>query len=246
MVHVVLPALIPDIKRVYDSYFAAFHHDPMGEIMLNILFPGGNVNSPEFREEHAKGTLAWWHQSDSQYTYKCVDTDNGNIVGMGLIDVILRRRSVEERAFQGVPWLQGEAKERAEKVLKPLHDMREQLFGDQQYIYAHVIGVLPEHQGKQAGAALAGWGLSFVDYTNLPMYFEASPSSVGLYEKLGYERLKETIVHKAETLGTATDISVPLMVKMPKSAGGMSFYEWKEKGYPKFNAATPVSKKQKL
>lgn len=78
------------------------------------------------------------------------------------------------------------------------------------------------------------------------MYFEASPSSVGLYEKLGYERLKETIVHKAETLGTATDISVPLMVKMPKSAGGMSFYEWKEKGYPKFNAATPVSKKQKL
>ncbi|KAK0702501.1 hypothetical protein B0T21DRAFT_300046 [Apiosordaria backusii] len=235
MVHIILPALIPDIKRVYESYFAAFHNDPMGEIMLNILFPGGNVNTPEFREEHAKGTLAWWHQSDSQYTYKCVDTDNGDIVGMGLIDVILRRRSSSERAFQGVPWLEGEAKERAEKVLKPLHDM-----------HAHVIGVLPEHQGKQAGAALASWGLTFVDYTSLPLYFEASPSSVGLYEKMGYERLKETIVHKAETLGTATDISVPLMVKMPKAAGGMSFYEWKEKGYPKFNAATPASKKQRL
>lgn len=245
MVHVVLPALIPDIKKVYEAYFAAFHDDPMGEIMLQILFPGG-IDSPEFREEHAKGTLAWWHQSETQYTYKCVDTDTGEIAGMGLMDIYLRRRSAEERANHGVPWLEGAAREKAEAVLTPLHDMRESLFGDQPYIYVHVIGVLPEHQGKQAGAAIVLWGLTFCDYMNLPIYFEASPTTVGLYEKLGYERLKETIVHKAETLGTETDITVPLMVRMPKSANGMSFYEWKEKGFPSFNAPTAASKKQKI
>ncbi|KAK3988933.1 hypothetical protein QBC44DRAFT_328460 [Cladorrhinum sp. PSN332] len=244
MVHVVLPALIPDIKQVYKAYFAAFHNDRMGEIMLQILFPGANINSDEFREEHAKGTLSWWHHSDTQYTYKCVDTDSGDIVGMGLMDVFFRRRPAAERVNHGVSWLEGEQRKRAEAVLNPLFDMREQLWGEQPYIYTHVIGVLPEHQGKQAGRAIASWGLEFCDYTNLPMYFEASPSSVGLYEKLGYERLKEKIVHKAELLGTETDLEVPLMVRMPKAARGMSFYEWKEKGFPPFNAATGPKKER--
>ncbi|KAK4159907.1 acyl-CoA N-acyltransferase [Cladorrhinum sp. PSN259] len=242
MVHLILPALIPDVKEVYKTYFAAFHNDPMGKIMLQMLFPGVNTDSEEFRGEHAKGTLSWWHQSDTQYTYKCVDTDNGAIIGMGLMDIFLRRRSPEERVNHGVTWLEGEQRKRAEAVLNPLFEMREKLFGDQPYIYVHVVGVLPEHQGKQAGRALLNWGLEFCDYTNLPIYFEASPTTVGLYERLGYERLKEKIVHKAEVLGTETDIEVPLMVRMPRSAGGMKFEEWKEKGFPSFNAPTAAKK----
>jgi hypothetical protein len=66
----------------------------------------------------------------------------------------------------------------------------------------------------------------------LPVYFESSPSTVKLYEKMGFERLKESVVHKAEVLGTDTDIEVPLMVKMPSSAGGLTFEEWRAKGYP--------------
>ena len=55
-----------------------------------------------------------------------------------------------------------------------------------------------------------------------------------MYEKLGYQRLPETIVHTKETLGTPDDVVVPLVVRMPKGAGGMSFQEWRDKGYPKF------------
>jgi hypothetical protein len=51
---------------------------------------------------------------------------------------------------------------------------------------------------------------------------------------MGFELLEEKIVHKAEVLGTETDIEVPLMVKMPSAAGGLSFAEWREKGYPAF------------
>ncbi|KAL2131960.1 hypothetical protein VTI74DRAFT_4415 [Chaetomium olivicolor] len=234
MVHVVLPALIPDIRKVYNAYFASFGNERMGSIMLDILFPGG-IDSEEFRAAHAAGTLDWWHKSDTQYTYKVVDMDTGEISGMGLVDIYIKPRTEEERKNGGVPWLTGEQRERAEKVLNPLWEVREKLFGGQPYIYAHVIGVSPEHQGKQAGAAMVKFGIDLCNRTGLPLYFEASPTSVGLYEKFGYERLNETIVHKAELLGTEEDITVPLMVRMPKSAGGMSFYEWKEKGYPSFS-----------
>ncbi|KAK3396884.1 hypothetical protein B0T20DRAFT_356618 [Sordaria brevicollis] len=242
MVIAVLPALIPDIRRVYESYFAAFKGERMGEIMLKILFPNVDTDAAEFREAHAKGTLQYWHTSDSQYTFKAVDMANGEILGMGLVDIFVRERSDEERKNHGVPWLEGEQRERAEKVLNPLHDMREYLFSSHPYIYAHVIGVDPKFQGRKAGIALAKFGLDLSERCQLPIYFESSPSSIGLYEKAGYEILKETIVHKAETLGVEEDIVVPLVVRMPSSANGMSFYEWKEKGYPNFNA--PVNKEK--
>ncbi|KAL2018069.1 hypothetical protein VTK56DRAFT_1301 [Thermocarpiscus australiensis] len=214
MVLAVLPALITEIRKIYDAYFAAFGNDRMGEIMLRILFPHG-IDSEESRAIHAANTLSWWHQSDNQleYTYKCVDMDTGDIVGMGLVDIYLNHRTEEERKNGGVPWLTGEQRDRAEKVLNPLWEMRERLFGGQPYIYAHIIGVLPGHQGKGAGAAMALFGIDLCNRTGLPLYFEASPTSVGLYEKMGYERLKETIVLQAELLGTEEDVSVPLMIR---------------------------------
>lgn len=134
MVYLVLPALIPDIRRLYDVYFASFKNDKMGQIMLRILFPGTLTDSEEFRKGHASGTLEYWHVSSVQYTFKVVDTETGDIVGMGLGDVYIKPRSETERAFEGVPWLQGEDKERAEKVLRPLWEARENLFGGQPYL----------------------------------------------------------------------------------------------------------------
>lgn len=72
------------------------------------------------------------------------------------------------------------------------------------------------------------------EQAGLPLYFESSPSTVNLYKKMGFELLPETIVHKAEVLGTETDIEVPLMVKMPSAAGGLTFGQWRKNGYPEF------------
>jgi len=95
------------------------------------------------------------------------------------------------------------------------------------------MGVDPKHQGKKAGAVLAKFGLDLGEKTCLPIYFEASPSVIGLYVKLGYEVLNETVVHKGELFGQEDDIVVPLVIKMPSAANGMTFYEWREKGYPR-------------
>lgn len=75
------------------------------------------------------------------------------------------------------------------------------------------------------------------------MYFEVLFFLVGFYEKLGYECFKEIIVYKVEMFGIVIDILVFFMVKMFKFVGGMSFYEWKEKGYFKFNVVILVFKK---
>ncbi|KAK2048084.1 acetyltransferase [Colletotrichum somersetense] len=234
MGYAILPALIPDIEKVYDSYFEAFKDDVMGNIMIKILFPDG-VDSAAFRKAHTAGTLSWWHHSSCQYTYKCVDTDTGDIVGMALGDIYLKERNEEERKFNGVEWLEGAARERAEAVLKPLHDVREKLFGGRRYIYTHVIAVDPKHQGRKAGATWCKWGMDLSDSLGIPMYFESSPSTYQLYNKMGYETLNEKIVHKAELIGTAEDIEVPLMVKMPACAGGMTFKEWRGAGYSPFS-----------
>ncbi|TDZ25525.1 putative acyltransferase SID5 [Colletotrichum orbiculare MAFF 240422] len=240
MGYAILPALIPDIEKVYDSYFNAFKGDEMGDIMVKILFPGG-TGTEEFRKAHTAGTLAWWHQSDCQYTYKCVDTDTGEIVGMALGDIHLRERGREERKNHGVGWLEGRDRERAEAVLSPLHDVREKLFGGRRYIYTHVIAVDPEHQGRKAVLLWCRWGMELSDSLGIPLYFESSPSTCELYEKMGYETLEDRIVHKAELMGTSGDIEVPLMVKMPACAGGMTFKEWRAAGYPPFSEVKRVA-----
>ena len=103
----------------------------------------------------------------------------------------------------------------------------------------HVIAVDPKYQGRKAGALLVQWGVDIGEATGLPVYFESSPSTVNLYRKMGFEVLPEEIVHKAENLGTEADIEVPLMVRMPSAAGGISFTEWRNQGFPKFDSMVP-------
>ena len=131
--YTILPALIPDVEKIYDIYFKAFKNDKMGEIMVDILFPDG-TDSAEFRKAHATATIDWWHHCAVQYTYKCVDTETGEIVGMALGDCLIQGRTEEERTYKSVPWLQGAQKERADAILRPLHEAREKLFGGRPHI----------------------------------------------------------------------------------------------------------------
>ena len=126
----VVPALIPDIPRIYDIYFEAFKHDEMGQLIVDILFPQGV--DEEFKKAHAAATLAYWNTSDSQFTFKCIDLDNGEIVGMGLADLVVK--PLEKRENPGVQWLEGEERARAERILNPLWEARDDLVGGTPHI----------------------------------------------------------------------------------------------------------------
>ncbi|KAG9237422.1 acyl-CoA N-acyltransferase [Amylocarpus encephaloides] len=229
---VVIPALIPDIPKIYDIYFKAFNNEPMAALMVKILFPQGITE--DFKKAHAASTLEYWHHAKHQYTCKCVDTDTGEIIGMALGDGYFHERSEEERKDYGVTWLEGSEKERAEKILTPLHEVRERLFGNKKYIYVHVVAVDPKNQGRKAGAALVQWGIDLGEQSGVPVYFESSPTTIGLYEKMGWHRLKETVVHKADVLGTEEDITVPLVIRFPSYAGNITYEDWKAQGFPVF------------
>lgn len=72
---------------------------------------------------------------------------------------------------------------------------------------------------------------------HMPVYFESSPSTVKLYERFGFVRLKEKLSHKGSVLGLPiVSMDVPLMVKMPSVADGLTFEEWRDAGYPKFGS----------
>ena len=129
---VVVSALVPDIRKIYDIYFAAFENEKMAQLMLQILFPGGITE--EFRTAHTANTLAFWNICSYQYTMKCLDIESGEIVGMLLGDMYVKPRTPEERQNFGVPWLEGAERERAEKVLNPLWEIKEKLWGGQPYI----------------------------------------------------------------------------------------------------------------
>jgi predicted N-acetyltransferase YhbS len=92
--------------------------------------------------------------------------------------------------------------------------------------------VHPEHQRRGAGALLTSWGTDVAEKAGVPVYLESSPGALPLYESLGFERLKETVVHRPEVTGEESDVEIPLMVKMPASAQGMSYAEWAASGYP--------------
>jgi len=81
--------------------------------------------------------------------------------------------------------------------------------------------------------------------TQLPIYCEASPTTYKLYLKFGFKQVKEKLVHSKEVLGTPTDIEVPLMVWMPSGAGGLSFDEWRESGYPSWEAVAKTNEAKK-
>ncbi|KAF9878552.1 acetyltransferase [Colletotrichum karsti] len=224
----VLPALIPDIPKVYDAYFAAFK----GDALIDLLFPGGIDEA--FREDHTKHTLSYWHKSDTQYTLKCVDSETGEIVGMALWDVFLKERTPEEYEFQGITWLKGEDREKAEELVSPICDIKAKLWGGRRHVYCHVIAVRPEHQRRGVGALLTKWGLDMAELAGLPVYLESSPVGYPLYNRLGFETLDEKVVHRAALVKKKKDVEIPLMVKMPSIAKGLTFKEWRAQGYPPF------------
>lgn len=125
---IVLPATIPDIPKVYDTYFAAFKD----ELILKILFPGG-IDS-EFRQGHSAHTLKYWHEDNLQYTFKCIDTDTGEILGMALWDVFWHERSADELKKPTIGWLEGEQRERAEKLVTPFWEKKQKYWGGRKYV----------------------------------------------------------------------------------------------------------------
>ncbi|KAM3453679.1 hypothetical protein MY3296_003522 [Beauveria thailandica] len=150
-------------------------------------------------------------------------------------DAYLRERTLPERANHGVPWLEGEQRARAEKVLNPLWEVRERLFGGRRYIckclsHCHVIAIDPQHQGRKASASRRA----------CPSILNRRRPPSACTRRWASRCLRSKIVHEAALFGADKDIVVPLMVRMPSCAKGVTFKEWCETGYPEFTVTNQL------
>lgn len=90
----------------------------------------------------------------------------------------------------------------------------------------------PNRQRQGIGRVLMQWGADVADQLQLPIYTEASDTGFSLYANVGFERLTHvSIVHSAEARGKDEAAEVPLVVRMPKAAGGIKFKDWSEAGF---------------
>lgn len=120
-----------------------------------------------------------------------------------------------------IEWLEGKERERANSLVGPLWEAREKLWDKERYVYCHVTAVRPEYQRKGIGKLLTAHTIRIAEQAELPIYLESSREGVGLYEKLGFRKLKEKVVHKAEVLcngegiDNGMDYEVPLLLWVP-------------------------------
>jgi hypothetical protein len=75
------------------------------------------------------------------------------------------------------------------------------------------------------------WGIKISEELGLPIYLETTTSGQGLYEREGFEHV-DKVIHTPAVTGRSEDIVVPIMVKMPSQAKGISFKEWQDQKCP--------------
>ena len=163
--------------------------------------------------------LSYWHTTSTQYTVKCVDSATGAIVGMGMWDVYI---TPSDYTKGDIGWLEGAERERAEALVKPFWTFREKLWTRERYVYCHLTAVHPKYERRGIGKLLMEYGMRIAEQADLPVYTEASQAAIKLYERIGFRRLKQSIVHKADVLwagdvqGDGKDHEVPLVVWVPE------------------------------
>jgi hypothetical protein len=127
---VVVPATLPDIRAIYDAWFAAFK----GQVILDLLYPGSDVNDEAFRKVHAEGTLGYWQGLSMEHTFQCIDTDTGRVAGMATWQVYWRERTDAERIKPWIGWLEDDQRKRAEGFLEQLWEKREKYIGPKKHV----------------------------------------------------------------------------------------------------------------
>jgi GNAT superfamily N-acetyltransferase len=137
---------------------------------------------------------------------------------MGMWDVYV---TPSEYTKGDIEWLDGAEQKRAEALVSPFWMFREKLWAKERYVYCHLTAVHPDYQRRGIGKLLMEYGMKIAEQADLPIYTEASQAAIGLYERIGFRRLKQSIIHKADVLwagdlkGDGKDHEVPLVVWVP-------------------------------
>ena len=181
--HRVRPATPDDAAALKSVIAAAFMGDPIAEWVFRH-----EARRPDHHHVFFGGFVDLTLASGQAYT---VDGHKGLTLWL---DVDVEAMPDEDDGGLGAAFEAGLDLETLKRVAELDELMVANHPHDRSHAYLSFIAVHPDHQGTGVGTALLDHRLADLDAAGRPAYLEAStPRNAALYERLGFQRLPETI-----------------------------------------------------
>ena len=132
--------------------------------------------------------------SPRAHHYKVVDTELDNkLVAVAKWHIYEKERSEEEvRSDFTLPaQIPEECRAAREKFMDGIFKSRWDIMGTKPHVILDMLSTHPDHCRRGAGSMLVKWGTNKADELGLDCYLEGSSQGRGLYEKHGYQLVRE-------------------------------------------------------
>jgi GNAT superfamily N-acetyltransferase len=163
----------------------------IGSVLLN----GGKAANPTTHANLVQVEEKSFRTDTSTRYIKAVDTVTGDTIAVAKWNFFLKEQTPEQldRTLH-IPQPGEEGHVASESpILQHLMGSRREVMGTRPFIYLHMLATHPKHHRRGAGGKLVEWGVLQADDLKLPMYLEASPEARPVYERWGFEMVKEVV-----------------------------------------------------
>ncbi|RDI89548.1 hypothetical protein Vi05172_g730 [Venturia inaequalis] len=151
--------------------------------------------------------------------FKCVDTSLNNktiAVAEWSIQTDEITREELEKTLVCRPPIPEENRAARESFMEGLFKSRREVLGTRSHVELDVLVTHPEHHRRVAGSLLIQWGVDEMDRLGLIGYLEGSTAGRPLYERFGFEGVRELVWDSRPYGGTGIDTHLA-MFRQPRT-----------------------------
>ncbi|KAL2351639.1 acyl-CoA N-acyltransferase [Cryomyces antarcticus] len=207
------PMTESDIPTFVAIFMAAFEGG-ISRILRTTPTP-----TPESIASNEERFLKALREDSTAHFAKCVDSDTGEVVAGAKWNFYSEGRTEAElqKALE-LPseWPRGSNVPALEAFLGMLARARVDVMGGKRHALLHILATLPSHHRRGAGALLLREGLDRADNEGIEAYLEASKMGKPLYERFGFETVKELRIDTALYGGEGVDVHT-CMIRQPQA-----------------------------
>lgn len=139
--------------------------------------------------------LRAFHEDSNAHFIKATDSETGEIIACARWDIYKHARSDDDversAAFTDDDLIPEFNVDVHAALFGPLRRAHKDVMGTRPHAYLVGLVTDPDHGRRGAGGLLVQWGLDQADELGLDTYLDASPMGKGLYEKNGFETVKD-------------------------------------------------------
>lgn len=159
----------------------------------SVVLHGGAAANETTHANLVKSQKKVIQSDDTARFVKAVDVSTGEVMGIAKWQFYTEEQSPEQLDRTLHAPSPGDANYVAANVpiLEHILGGRRKFMGTRPYIYLSVLATDPKFHRRGAGGKLVEWGVRQADALGLVAYLESSPEARPLYERWGFEVVKE-------------------------------------------------------